>query len=318
LSLRKSPTRTPAFLEAIRRNAQKSTGPWTRRGKAQSCLNRLKTGERSRVYRRLWWGLLDAPPCAVERTAHELLTREQAAHPVFAELVELSRWAENMTARDNRRIREFVAAKQEAWAASENEPQEPTRAEESEGKFLKEQKHLIRQPTDKGAEAQRKQSTFTFERGRGQNKKMLEIDVGSRNVVENKRNNDILSCYSSDILGNSEPVLTEYAHLGGTKITFSMRFNRRCTALAMPRCEPQNLPDARRMDYRQLALDVAHHVRLSLAGPGGAAEEPGDCRAGNTTQDKRKTSPTRQARMGYFFPPLGKFPISVATDLGTP
>ena len=51
MSLRKSPTRTPAFLEAIRRNAQKSTGPWTVRGKAQSCLNRLKTGEGTRVYR---------------------------------------------------------------------------------------------------------------------------------------------------------------------------------------------------------------------------------------------------------------------------
>jgi hypothetical protein len=46
MSLRKSPTRTPAFLEAIHRHAQKSTGPWTVRGKAQSCLNRLKTGAR--------------------------------------------------------------------------------------------------------------------------------------------------------------------------------------------------------------------------------------------------------------------------------
>ncbi|MGA3327578.1 MAG: hypothetical protein ABSF45_24210 [Terriglobia bacterium] len=88
MSLRKSPTRTPAFLEAIRRNAQKSTGPWTVRGKAQSCLNRLKTGARSRVYRQLCYE--------------------------------------------------------------------------------------------------------TFERGRGQNKRMLKIDVGSGNVIESKRNNDIL------------------------------------------------------------------------------------------------------------------------------
>ena len=51
MSLRKSPTRTPAFLEAIRRNAQKSTGPWTVQGKAQSCLNRLKTGEHSKTSR---------------------------------------------------------------------------------------------------------------------------------------------------------------------------------------------------------------------------------------------------------------------------
>jgi hypothetical protein len=135
LSLRKSPTRTPAFLEAIRRNVQMSTGPRIRRGKAQSCLNRLKTGERSRVYRRLWYE--------------------------------------------------------------------------------------------------------TFERRRGQNKKMLENVVGSRNVIENKRSDDILSFYLSDILGNSAPVLTEIAPLGATKITFSMRFNHQCTALAMPRCESQ-------------------------------------------------------------------------------
>ncbi len=100
MSLRKSPTRTPAFLAANRRNAQMSTGPYTRRGKAQSCLNHLKTGERSRVYSRLWFGLLNAPPCAVERTVGALLTREQAAHPVFAELVGLCRWAESMVARD--------------------------------------------------------------------------------------------------------------------------------------------------------------------------------------------------------------------------
>jgi hypothetical protein len=140
--LRKSPTRTPAFLEAIRRNAQKSTGPWTVQGKAQSCLNRLKTGARSRVYHQLWSGLLHAPPGAAEPTAGALLTREQAAHPVFAELVDLSLWAESMTARDHRRIRELVAAKQEAWAASENEPQKPARAEEGGEKFLREQKHL--------------------------------------------------------------------------------------------------------------------------------------------------------------------------------
>ncbi len=129
MSLRKSPTRTPAFLEANRRNAQKSAGPCTWRGKAQSCLNRLKTGARSRVYRRLWEGLLDAPPCAVERTAGALLTREQAAHPVFAGLVNLSRWAESMVARDERRLRELWAAKQKAWAIRESKPPEPAGAE---------------------------------------------------------------------------------------------------------------------------------------------------------------------------------------------
>ena len=228
MSLRKSPTRTPAFLEAIRRNAQKSTGPWTVRGKAQSCLNRLKTGERSRVYRRLWWGLLHAPPCAIERTACALLTREQAAHPVFAELVDLSLWAESMTAMDNRQFREFVAAKQTEWAATENEPQRPAWADEGGEKFLMEQEHLTPRPKD--AIAQRKQSILAFERGRGQNKRMLKIDVGSRNVIENKRNDDIMSCYLSDILGNSEPILTENAHFGATKSTFSTRSNRQGSA----------------------------------------------------------------------------------------
>jgi len=254
LSLRKSPTRTPAFLEANRRNARKSTGPWTRRGKAQSCLNRLKTGARSRVYRRLWGGLLDAPPCAVERMAGALLTREQAAHSVFAELVDLARWAESMVAGDERRFREFVAAKQTEWGASKNEPHEPAGAEEAGKEFLKEQEHLT--PRRQGAEAQRKQTTFTFERGRGQKKKMLEIDVGSRKVIENTRNDDILSSDLTDILGNSAPVLTEIAQLGATKVTFSMRFNRQCTVLATPRCEPQNISDAPRTKYPRSARDA--------------------------------------------------------------
>jgi len=309
LSLRKSPTRTPAFLEANRRNAQMSTGPYTRRGKAQSCLNRLKTGERSRVYRPLWLGLLHAPPCAVERTARALLTREQAAHPLFAEFVDLSRWAESMVAMDERRLRELSAAKQKAWATSQNEPPEPAEADEGGEKFLMEQKHLA--PRRKGGQAQRKQSTFTLERGRGQNKKLLDIDVGSRNVIENTRNSDILSCDLADILGNSAPILTENAHLGATKVTFSMRFHRQCTALAMPRCEPPILPDARRTNYRRLALDVVRPVRLTLAEPGGAIQA--------LPLRQVKEQAWSRALGGHGFPvPLVKSPTSVTADLGTP
>ena len=42
--LRKSPTRTEAFLAANRRNAQKCTGPRTPEGKARVSLNALKHG----------------------------------------------------------------------------------------------------------------------------------------------------------------------------------------------------------------------------------------------------------------------------------
>jgi hypothetical protein len=197
----------------------------------------------------------------VERTAGALLTREQAAHPLFAELVDLSRWAESMATMNQGWLQELVAAKQKAWAASENEPQEPAEADEAEKEFLKEQKHLT--PRRKGAKTQRKQSTFSFERVRRQNKKLLEIDVRSRKVIENTGNKDILSCDLSDILGNSTPVLTENAHSCATKITFSMRFNRQCTALAMPRCESHTPPDARRTNCHRLALDVVRPVRLA-------------------------------------------------------
>jgi hypothetical protein len=44
VSLRKSPTLTPALLAANRRNAKKSTGPRTARGKAWSRLNSLRHG----------------------------------------------------------------------------------------------------------------------------------------------------------------------------------------------------------------------------------------------------------------------------------
>jgi len=46
--LRKSPTRTEAFLAANRRNAQKCTGPRTPAGKARSSLNALKNGRYAR------------------------------------------------------------------------------------------------------------------------------------------------------------------------------------------------------------------------------------------------------------------------------
>jgi hypothetical protein len=94
MSLRKSPTLTPARLAANRRNAQKSTGPRSAWGKAWSRLNGLRSGTRSPLHRDLCLALLDAPPCAVGRTACALLSPAEAAHPVFSEFVDLARQAE--------------------------------------------------------------------------------------------------------------------------------------------------------------------------------------------------------------------------------
>ena len=51
MSLRKPFAMTPARIAANRRNARKSTGPRTGRGKAQSRVNGLRDGGRSRFYR---------------------------------------------------------------------------------------------------------------------------------------------------------------------------------------------------------------------------------------------------------------------------
>lgn len=104
MSLRKSPTLTPARLEANRRNAKKSTGPRKARGKRQSRMNSLRTGVRSRFLRNLNVTLLNAPPCAVDRVAGEILTPELAAHPLFAETVDIFREAEIAVALEQRRI----------------------------------------------------------------------------------------------------------------------------------------------------------------------------------------------------------------------
>ena len=99
MRLRPSPM-TPARLAANRQNARKSTGPRTRRGKANSRLNGLRHGCRSRFYLGLWLALANAPPCAVERTARAVLTPELEAHPLFQELVEIYRQAEIDVVRD--------------------------------------------------------------------------------------------------------------------------------------------------------------------------------------------------------------------------
>jgi len=104
MSLRKPFTMTPARIEANRRNAQKSTGPRTVRGKGQSRMNGLREGGRSRLYLDLMQTLLYAPPCAMEETAGAVLSPQQAAHPLFAELVEMFRQAEIEVVLENRRL----------------------------------------------------------------------------------------------------------------------------------------------------------------------------------------------------------------------
>ncbi len=90
MSLRKSPCLTPALLASNRRNAKKSTGPRTARGKAWSQLNHMREGSRSPEYLRLVTALLNAPPGRVEATAEALLSSRLAVHPLFTELAEIS------------------------------------------------------------------------------------------------------------------------------------------------------------------------------------------------------------------------------------
>ncbi|MFZ0964798.1 MAG: hypothetical protein WAO35_28405 [Terriglobia bacterium] len=110
MSLCKPLTVSPARIAANRRNAQKSTGPRTARGKAQSRMNGLREGGRSRPYHHLMLALLDAPPCAVHKTARAILTPEQAAHPLFAELVEMFRQAEAAVVEETRGLHAELGA----------------------------------------------------------------------------------------------------------------------------------------------------------------------------------------------------------------
>ena len=93
MSLRKPPSLTPAFLAANRRNARKSTGPCTARGKAQSRLNGLKTGVNSPQLKQLLENYLNAPPGAAYQAALGTLTPEQATHRVFAGELDAMHWA---------------------------------------------------------------------------------------------------------------------------------------------------------------------------------------------------------------------------------
>ncbi|MGO8792717.1 MAG: hypothetical protein ACLQVL_35745 [Terriglobia bacterium] len=88
MPLRTSPALTPAMLEANRRNARKSTDPRTARGKAQTGMDALRTGEHLRLRRDLWVALLCAPRRLVEPLVRAMVTPQMAWNPIFRELAE--------------------------------------------------------------------------------------------------------------------------------------------------------------------------------------------------------------------------------------
>jgi hypothetical protein len=90
MSLLQPRVSTPARPAPHRRNAQKSTGPRSARGKAPSRLNGLPHGFCSPAYHQFWLALLEAPPgCPVANTVGALLTPEESRQPVFADLIDV-------------------------------------------------------------------------------------------------------------------------------------------------------------------------------------------------------------------------------------
>jgi hypothetical protein len=94
MSLRKSPTLTPALLASQRRNAQRSTGPRTAQGKAKSRLNRLRHGRRSPEFLALFNALIEAPPGKVAATARRLLASHPIQHSLILHTVARCIWVE--------------------------------------------------------------------------------------------------------------------------------------------------------------------------------------------------------------------------------
>ena len=90
MSLRRSPTLTPALLNSNRLNATRSTGPRTARGKAWSRMNRLDDGMRSPEYVDFLKAMIDAPPGRVAETAKAILASKPVILALFRETAELA------------------------------------------------------------------------------------------------------------------------------------------------------------------------------------------------------------------------------------
>ena len=88
MSLRKSPTLTPALVASNRRNAKKSTGPRTAQGKAISRLNSFRHGMRSPEYIHFIKALNYAPLGEVGMTADTLLSSQQVIHPLLTHIAD--------------------------------------------------------------------------------------------------------------------------------------------------------------------------------------------------------------------------------------
>ena len=139
MSLRKPPTMTPARIEANRRNARKSTGPRTTRGKAQARLNGLGKGPRSRFYHDFMMLLMETPPDELDRTAREILTPEEANSRLFKGLLRMIHQADFALVMELRRARGFGTPRGEDVCdeRSRNVTENKRRLPRDRGMFLK-------------------------------------------------------------------------------------------------------------------------------------------------------------------------------------
>jgi hypothetical protein len=87
MSLPKPSTMTSARLEANRRNARRSTGPRTTRGKAQARLNGLGHGPWAPFYYDFKMLLMEAPPHELEKAVPTVLTPEETDSRLFKGLM---------------------------------------------------------------------------------------------------------------------------------------------------------------------------------------------------------------------------------------